>query len=178
MSWSSSIVSPPDGDMLAYYRSLERLLDREDDLYLGGHGPVLPEPRSLVRELLSHRQHREGTILARWREQAWAVAELSAALYAKTDPLLKIAAQRNVLAHLLKLKAEGRVEELSPDTELHPDAQRVILPPGEVSAESGGALTAMQQDSMRRFGLVGVTPEGPTASLKTPAGKGRHRVGE
>jgi len=154
MSWSSSIVSPPDGDMLAYYRSLERLLGREDSLYLGGHGPVLAEPRSLVRELLSHRQHREGTILARLRDRDWAVAELSAALYAKADPLLKIAAQRNVLAHLLKLKAEGRVEELSPDTDLHPDAQRVIAPPGEVSAESGGALTAMQQDSMRRFGMA------------------------
>jgi glyoxylase-like metal-dependent hydrolase (beta-lactamase superfamily II) len=154
MSWSSSIVSPPDGDMLAYYRSLERLLARDDSLYLSGHGPVLPEPRSLVRELLSHRQHREGTILARLRERDWAVAELSASLYAKTDPFLKIAAQRNVLAHLLKLKAEGVVAEHAPDTELHPDAQAVAAPPGEVRAESGAAMAAMQRDSMRRFGLA------------------------
>ncbi len=154
MSWSSSIVSPPDGDMLDYYRSLERLLDRDDALYLGGHGPALPEPRNLVRELLSHRRHREGTILARLRDQDWGVAELAAALYAKTDPFLKIAAQRNVLAHLLKLKAEGVVTEHSPDTELHPDARNILVPPGEVRTESGGAMSAMQQDSMRRFGLA------------------------
>ena len=153
MSWSSSIVSPPDGDMLAYYRSLELLLGRNEELYLGGHGPVLPEPRILVRELLSHRQHREGTILAKLAEQDWAVAELSAKLYAKTDPFLKIAAQRNVLAHLLKLKTEGLVEEHRPDTVLHPDV-RGLSAPGEVKTESGAALTAMQLDSMRRFGLA------------------------
>jgi glyoxylase-like metal-dependent hydrolase (beta-lactamase superfamily II) len=154
MSWSSSIVSPPDGDMLDYYRSLELLLGRDEELYLGGHGPILPEPRALVHELLSHRQHREGTILARLAEQDWAVAELSAKLYAKTDPFLKIAAQRNVLAHLLKLKTEGLVEEHHPDTELHPDARGLSAPPGEVKTESGAALTAMQTDSMRRFGLA------------------------
>jgi glyoxylase-like metal-dependent hydrolase (beta-lactamase superfamily II) len=153
MSWSSSIVSPPDGDMLAYYRALELLLGRDEELYLGGHGPVLPEPRVLVRELLSHRQHREGTILAKLAEQDWAVAELSAKLYAKTDPFLKIAAQRNVLSHLLKLKTEGLVEEHRPDTVLHPDV-RALSAPGEVNAESGAELKAMQMDSMRRFGLV------------------------
>ena len=153
MSWSSSIVSPPDGDMLAYYRSLELLLGRDEELYLGGHGPVLPEPRVLVRELLSHRQHREGTILAQLAEQDWAIAELSAKLYAKTDPFLKIAAQRNVLAHLLKLKTEGVVEEHRPDTVLHPDV-RALSALGEVNAEGGAELKAMQMDSMRRFGLV------------------------
>jgi hypothetical protein len=30
-------------------------------------------------------------------------------LYAKTDPMLRRAAERNVLAHLIKLDAEGRV---------------------------------------------------------------------
>jgi glyoxylase-like metal-dependent hydrolase (beta-lactamase superfamily II) len=155
MSWSSSIVSPPDGDMLAYYRSLELLLGRDEALYLGGHGPVLPEPRTLVRELLSHRKHRESTILAQLAEQDWAVAALSAKLYAKTDPFLKVAAQRNVLAHLLKLKAEGLVEEHAPDTELHPDARGLSAPPGEVKTESGAERTVMQTDSLRRFGLVG-----------------------
>jgi glyoxylase-like metal-dependent hydrolase (beta-lactamase superfamily II) len=154
MSWSSSIVSPPDGDMLAYYRSLERLLDRDDELYLSGHGPVLPEPRTLVRELLGHRQRREATILRQLEQQDWSIAALAARLYAKTDPFLKVAAQRNVLAHLLKLTAEGRVTELEPDTELPADAPQIPPPPGEVQRESGGALAMMQRDSLRRFGLA------------------------
>ncbi|HEY1857666.1 MBL fold metallo-hydrolase [Acidocella sp.] len=154
MSWSSSIVSPPDGDMQAYYRSLERLLDRDDELYLSGHGPALPEPRTLVRELLGHRQRREGTILRQLEEQDWSIAALAARLYAKTDPFLKVAAQRNVLAHLLKLTAEGRATELEPDTQLPPDAPAIQAPPGEVQRESGGAMTMMQRDALRRFGLV------------------------
>jgi glyoxylase-like metal-dependent hydrolase (beta-lactamase superfamily II) len=152
MSWSSSIVSPPDGDMLAYYRSLERLLGRDDELYLSGHGPVLPEPQTLVRELLGHRQRREETILRQLEQQDWSVAALAARLYAKTNPFLKVAAQRNVLAHLLKLAAEGRAVELEPDTELPVDVPQIPAPPGEVQRESGGVAAMMQRDALRRFG--------------------------
>jgi glyoxylase-like metal-dependent hydrolase (beta-lactamase superfamily II) len=153
MSWSSSIVSPPDGDMLAYYRSLERLLDRDDELYLSGHGPMLPEPQTLVRELLGHRQRREATILRQLEEQDWSVAALAARLYAKTNPFLKVAAQRNVLAHLLKLAAEDRAIELEPATELPADAPHIQAPPGEVQRESGSAAAMMQRDALRRFSL-------------------------
>ncbi len=138
--------------MLAYYHSLERLLDRDDELYLGGHGPLLPAPQTLVRELLGHRQRREAAILRQLEQQDWNVAALAARLYAKTDPFLKIAAQRNVLAHLLKLVAEERAGELEPDTELPPDAPQIPPPPGEVQRESGAAME-MMRDALRRFGL-------------------------
>ena len=62
MSWSSSIVSPPDGDMAAYFASLHILLERDDEVFLPGHGPKLPTPRELVRELLHHRMARERAI--------------------------------------------------------------------------------------------------------------------
>jgi len=153
MSWSSSIVSPPDGDMLAYYRSLEKLLARDDDIYLSGHGPLLTEPRILVADMLAHRQYRERTILAELQQQDWAVAPLAAKLYHKADLFLKGAAQRNVLAHILKLKAEGIVEEHEPDTEPHPDTVALMRPLNGVKTESGGDLSHFYTDSMRRFGL-------------------------
>lgn len=153
MSWSSSIVSPPDGDMLAYYRSLERLLRRDEVFYLGGHGPLLPEPRALVAELLAHRQKREASILAELQNQDWVVAELSEKLYSKTDPRLKIAAQRNVLAHLLKLKAETIVEEREPATALPPGITLLSAPPGELENESGRQIRAINEDALRRFGM-------------------------
>jgi glyoxylase-like metal-dependent hydrolase (beta-lactamase superfamily II) len=155
MSWSSSIVSPPDGDMQAYYRSLEALLVRDDDLYLSGHGPPLTEPRALVADLLSHRQARERAILAQLQKRDWAVAALAAELYHKPDLFLKAAAQRNVLAHLLKLKAEGLVEEHEPDTEPHPDTLALIALHEQdgVKTESGDSFTRFYADSLRRFGL-------------------------
>lgn len=107
MSWSSSIVNPPDGDMKAYYDSLLRLLDRREAVYLPGHGPILPEPRALVAEMLAHRRKREAAILDALRARPATVAEIGAKLYAKQNPMLKIAAERNVLAHLLKLRTEG-----------------------------------------------------------------------
>lgn len=111
MSWSSSIVNPPDGNMLAYYASLERLLDRDEVLYLPGHGPLLPEPRGLVVEMLAHRRKREAAILESLGAGAATVPDLAARLYAKQNPRLKLAAERNVLAHLLKLRAEARAFE-------------------------------------------------------------------
>jgi glyoxylase-like metal-dependent hydrolase (beta-lactamase superfamily II) len=153
MSWSSSIVSPPDGNMVAYYKSLELLLARDEVFYLPGHGPVLPEPRGLVQELLEHRQKRESSILDALTVKDWSVAELAEHLYAKTDFRLKMAAQRNVLAHLLKLEHEGRVVQKgdhgSPE---FPAADGDDdLPPEDETSVTAKQLQAMQRDGMRRF---------------------------
>jgi glyoxylase-like metal-dependent hydrolase (beta-lactamase superfamily II) len=111
MSWSSSIVSPPGGNMTEYFRSLRLMLARDDRLYLPGHGPPLPEPRAYVQALLDHRQKREDAILAALHDGPQGTWPLVDRLYSKTDPWLRRAAERNVTAHLLKLQAEGRVEE-------------------------------------------------------------------
>ena len=109
MSWSSSVVSPPGGDMAAYMGALERLLAREDRLYLPGHGPPLARPQAFVRELLAHRRAREAAILDALAAGARTARDLVGRIYAQVDARLHAAAERNVLAHLLKLEAEGRV---------------------------------------------------------------------
>ncbi|HEY6434686.1 MAG TPA: MBL fold metallo-hydrolase [Acetobacteraceae bacterium] len=109
MSWNSTVVSPPDGDMRGYFTSLKRVLDRSDDVFLPGHGPALPEPRKLTRALLFHRMERERGILARLMKAPASTLALRDALYSQTHPRLLRAAERNVLAHLLKLDAEGKV---------------------------------------------------------------------
>lgn len=105
MGWSSSVVSPPDGDMAAYFASLERLLARNDRLYLPGHGPAIVQPRDHARFLLDHRRGREAAIEAVLPRDVPGIVEL---LYEGIAARLKPAAQRNVLAHLLKLESEGR----------------------------------------------------------------------
>jgi glyoxylase-like metal-dependent hydrolase (beta-lactamase superfamily II) len=109
MSWSSSVVSPPDGDMAAYFASLHILLRRDDEVFLPGHGPKLPDPRDLVRELLQHRMARERAIEDALGAGAASTYTLMDTLYSQVHPRLRRAAERNVLAHLLKLEHEGKV---------------------------------------------------------------------
>ena len=108
MSWSTSVVSPPHGEMSAYFASLRRLLAREDTLYLPGHGPRITETRRFVRALLDHRVMRENAVLAALRRTPTDAAGLVGAIYAGIAPALRGAAERNVIAHLLKLESEGR----------------------------------------------------------------------
>ncbi len=110
MGWASSIVSPPDGDMRAYCDSLELMLARPAKLYLSGHGPPIPHPHAHVRALLNHRMRRERAIAHALLRAPATPHSLMQRLYSKIDPLLKMAAERNVVAHLQKLQQEGKVE--------------------------------------------------------------------
>ena len=107
MAWSTSVVNPPDGSMAAYMASLERLLARNDALYLPGHGPPLAAPRAYVEGLRAHRMAREASILAALGAEPVGSRALTERLYAETDPRLWRAAERNVLSHLDKLAGEG-----------------------------------------------------------------------
>ena len=108
MGWSTTVVSPPGGDMAAYFASLRRLLGRSGDtLYLPGHGPALPNPLEYGAALLAHRQAREDAIVAALSARPATPAELVDALYSGLSDALRPAAERSVLAHLLKLEAEG-----------------------------------------------------------------------
>ena len=109
MTWSTSVVNPPDGNMGDYVASLRRLGARTDRLLLPGHGPPSTEPQRLVQELLDHRLQREAAILRMLSAVPRTVPELVQALYATVHPRLHAAAERNVSAHLAKLAQEGRV---------------------------------------------------------------------
>jgi len=114
MSWSTSVVSPPDGDMAAYMASLERLLARgdADRLYLCGHGPKLPHPARYVAALKAHRLERAAKVVEALRATGTATAmELVPPVYGPLDPRLVGPAGRSLLAHLIKLEQEGVVAQ-------------------------------------------------------------------
>jgi glyoxylase-like metal-dependent hydrolase (beta-lactamase superfamily II) len=125
MGWASSIVSPPNGDMRAYVDSLRLMLARPHRLYLCGHGPAVPDPHNHVRTLLAHRIRRERAIAAAVARAPSDTYALMDRLYAKLDPMLRRGAERNVLAHLLKMEAEGLVArdgEVWRSTQVHNQA--------------------------------------------------------
>ena len=107
MGWSSTVVSPPEGDMGAYMAGLERLLLRRDTRYLPGHGPPVADPQPFVRSLLAHRQAREDAILALLAEAPGSEAAMLTRLYGGLESRLQGAARRNIAAHLHKLETAG-----------------------------------------------------------------------
>ncbi|PWG01462.1 MBL fold metallo-hydrolase [Sphingosinicella humi] len=109
MGWSTTVVSPPDGDMAAYMQSLEKLLAREDVIYYPAHGPAVERPQRLVRGLIGHRRQREGQILRRLKAGEGRISAMVEQMYKGLDPRLHPAAGRSVLAHLIDLEARGIV---------------------------------------------------------------------
>jgi len=108
MGWSTSVVSPPDGDMTAYMASMQRLLDRDDAVYYPAHGDPVDSPQRLVRGMMGHRKQREGQIV-RFLERNGAseVPAMVLEMYKGVDPRLHSAAGRSVLAHLIDLDGRG-----------------------------------------------------------------------
>jgi glyoxylase-like metal-dependent hydrolase (beta-lactamase superfamily II) len=111
MGWSTTVVSPPDGDMTAYLASLELLMARDDAVYFPAHGEPIANPRRLVRGMLGHRKQREGQILRLLRAGTapTPVPAMVASMYVGIDPRLHGAAGRSVLAHLIDMERRGLV---------------------------------------------------------------------
>ena len=128
MGWSTTVVSPPDGDMLAYMASLDRLLGRTDLLYYPTHGAPIPKPQDFVRQLLGHRLEREAQVLDCVAAGCDTIEAMVKKLYVDVDPGLHRAAGRSVLAHLLKLITESRVTR-QPESGDNLEEQRFVLQP-------------------------------------------------
>lgn len=119
MGWSTSLISPPDGDLTAFRASLDRLMARSDRVYYPAHGDAVADPKARLGELLRHRAGRERQILAALRDGPATARTLTERIYTQVPPALHPAAKRNVLAHLIDL-----VE------------RNIASPIGEISASS------------------------------------------
>ena len=110
MGWSTSVVSPPDGDMTAYMESLAKLYDRaQDTVYFPAHGPQVDKPRQLVRGMIGHRRSREKQIQRQIAAGHHAIEAMVPQMYKGVDQRLWPAAGRSVLAHLIDLEKRGLV---------------------------------------------------------------------
>lgn len=111
MGWSTTVVSPPDGDMGAYMASLAKLQDRDDRVYYPAHGDPVTNPQRLVRGLIGHRKQREGQILRLLDTGPQSIPAMVGRMYVGIDPRLFPAAERSVLAHLYDLRDRQMVTE-------------------------------------------------------------------
>lgn len=109
MGWSTSVISPPDGDMAAYLAALEKLRERAEDRYYPTHGAPIDKARDFVGRFIAHRLNREAQVLDALADGAETIPEMVRRLYPDLPAALTPAAGRSVLAHLVKLADEGRV---------------------------------------------------------------------
>ena len=109
MGWSTTIVSPPDGDMDAYLLSLDRVIDRGFRELHPAHGPPVTDPAPFLQAYRAHRLHREAQVRGAVAAGLARIPQMVAALYAEVDPRLHPAAARSVEAHLLRLVRRGEV---------------------------------------------------------------------
>lgn len=107
MGWSTSVVSPPDGDMADYMASLEKLVGRDDRIYYPAHGDPVSNPQRWARGLAGHRKQREGQIVRLLEEGGQSIPDMVERMYVGVDRRLHPAAGRSVLAHLIDLEARG-----------------------------------------------------------------------
>ena len=109
MGWATTLISPPDGDLGSFMRSLEKLSMRDEQIYYPGHGKPLRDPRKMVLAQIAHRRDREKQILSSIAKISRTPAEIVDNVYIELNPMLKPAAVRNVLAHLIDLYEQGKI---------------------------------------------------------------------
>lgn len=109
MGWSTTVVSPPDGDMRAYIESLRKIMQRDETLYYPTHGEAIHKARRFVSATIAHRHQREAQILRAIASGRHAVEDIVALCYKDVDVRLHPAAARSVLAHLIMMEEDGKV---------------------------------------------------------------------
>jgi len=103
MGWSTTVVSPPDGNMAAYMASLARLGARPETVFWPTHGPAIHQPAAFVAALIGHREAREEQISKCLQDGIGKIPDIVRHMYADVDPILYGAAGRSVLSHLIHM---------------------------------------------------------------------------
>jgi glyoxylase-like metal-dependent hydrolase (beta-lactamase superfamily II) len=109
MQGSTVVIGPPDGNMQQYLGSLARLQREPVTRIAPGHGPVIEDAQGEVARLIAHRLQREAKVVERLgRAGRVTIDALVTSVYDDVDPRLHPVAKGSLLAHLLKLEADGR----------------------------------------------------------------------
>jgi hydroxyacylglutathione hydrolase len=107
-----SVINPArGGDMAVYLDTLTRLEKLRLSRLCPGHGDVIDEPRARIQEYVTHRLDRERQVLKVLKAGPVRISDLVDTLYGDQElhPKLIEAAGWQMHAHLVKLKAEGKV---------------------------------------------------------------------
>jgi len=108
---STVVIDPPDGNMADYLASLRRLRAMAPAALLPGHGGLIEDPGAVIDGLVEHRLRRESKVRRAVSEVPGSdLRALVARVYDDVPAHLHRWAMRSLLAHLIKLEADGEVD--------------------------------------------------------------------
>ena len=114
MGWSTTVISPPDGNMGDYFASLEKVRDRDYSTIWPTHGPPVENATPFIEAYIAHRRKREAAILERLEAGDTSIPQMVKTIYKDVDKRLHPAACHSVLAHMIHLVETGRAKATTP----------------------------------------------------------------
>lgn len=109
MGWSTTVISPPDGNMNSYFASLDKVKARDFTTLWPTHGPPIRDVNPFIDAYIAHRLAREDQIRAQLRAGQTRITDMVPIMYADVDKRLHPAAAHSVLAHMIRLVELGEV---------------------------------------------------------------------
>ena len=121
MEWSTSVISPPEGDVSQFINSCEKIYNLHCEKFYPGHGIPVENPSERIVELIAHRKKREVEILNFLKNREATISQITRNIYLNIDQNLLSVASRNVKAHLVDLiiKKQVTVDDISSDTAIY-----------------------------------------------------------
>ena len=111
---STVVIDPPDGNMKHYIESLRRCRELQCAALAPGHGEVIRDPTRAIDWIIEHRLEREAKVRAAVAANPGLTThELVPHVYQDVDSRLYGWADRSLLAHVLKLEADGVLKQNS-----------------------------------------------------------------
>lgn len=103
------VIDPPEGDMTGYLASLERMAALAPRTLFPSHGPAIEDAVGKLREYVAHRLRREEKVVTAWGGGLRSAKEMVASVYDDTPNAARMLAERQIEAHLVRLRALGRI---------------------------------------------------------------------
>lgn len=102
------VIAPPEGNMLDYFNSLERMKNLPNLKHLcGSHGAAIFDAKGKIEEYIAHRLEREKQVLKAIEDGAQTPAEIVEKIYTNLAPELLPLAEKSVEAHLEKIEKQN-----------------------------------------------------------------------
>ncbi|MFQ6116295.1 MAG: MBL fold metallo-hydrolase, partial [bacterium] len=109
---STIVISPPEGHMATYLRSLKFLESITTGMLYPGHGPAVRNGKQVIHYYIEHRQEREQKLLDALSQEPQSPSELVKKVYDDVDPNIWPLAGHSLRAGLIKLIEEGKCERV------------------------------------------------------------------